>query len=165
MAIIEAQAVIGSRRTPQFSNDTQTSVSRQKLAAMLTVLHKRWLSNGWRALDPADAEPMALAWIDALDRARVPHRYYNELYHRAIELRSRRLSNGLGCDDFSVEMMIACWHTLSDELRNADIQTGRYLPATAASDCDRCYGSGVEIVEGRGARTCTSCRRPHGATG
>lgn len=124
------------------------------MAAILNVLNKRWLTKGWKALSPGDSEPMALAWIEALDRARVPHRYYNELYHRAIELRSKRLANGLECDDFSVEMMIACWQTLSEEMRNADIEAGKYLPPVAVSDCDRCYGTGIEIVEGKGARRC-----------
>lgn len=159
MAIIEAQAVIGSRRTPQSSSVTQMNVSRQKLAAMLTVLHKRWLTNGWRAMDPADAEPMALAWIDALDRAGVDYRRYNDLYHRMVKLRADRLAAGLPCDDFSVEMMIACWRQLRQEERDLDVAAGRYLPPVAASDCERCYGSGIEVVEGRGARTCTNCRR------
>lgn len=45
------------------------------------------------------------------------------------------------------------------EERDRDVAASRYLPAVAASDCERCYGSGVEVVEGRGARTCTNCRR------
>lgn len=157
MALINAQAVIGSRTMPKHSPDTPMNVSRQKLAAMLAVINKRWLTNGWRVLEPSDAEPMALAWIEALDRAGVDWRRYNDLYHRMIKLRSERLAAGLECDDFSVDLMIACWKTLRQEERDRDISKGRYLPPVAASDCDHCFGTRIEIVEGKGARPCKFC--------
>ena len=124
---------------------------------MLNVLNKRWLTQGWRVMDKADAEIMAIAWIEVLDQYKVPHDQYAELYRRCLELRSRRLSNGLKCDDFSVEMMIACWPSLAKEIHDKRVAEGKYLSSTDESDCDRCYGSGYEVT-GRGARGCV-CRK------
>lgn len=135
-------------------------ISREKITAMLNVLNKRWLTQGWRVMDKADAEIMAIAWIEVLDQYKVPHDQYAELYRRCLELRSRRLSNGLKCEDFSAELMVASWigeHGLRAELRQRQIDERRSLPATAESDCERCYGSGIEVT-GRGARVC-ACRK------
>lgn len=105
-------------------------------------------------MDEADSEPMALVWIESLDGARVPFERYAELYRRSIELRARRLAQGLKCEDFSVDMMIACWRELCKEIDKNMRDSGRYLPETAESDCPRCYGSGMEVVPGKGARPC-----------
>lgn len=115
---------------------------------MLTVLNKRWISQGWRAMDKADSEPMALVFIEALNRENVPYQHYGELFQRSIGLRANRLANGLKCDDFSVDMMLACWPGLRDELKQREIDAGRTLPETAMSQCDRCLGcgSGMERI-------------------
>lgn len=143
-----------SANTPPRRN---LGISREKITAMLNVLNKRWLTQGWRVMDKADAEIMAIAWIEVLDQYKVPHDQYAELYRRCLELRSRRLSNGLKCDDFSVEMMIACWPSLAKEIHDKRVAEGKYLSSTAESDCDRCYGSGYEVTS-RGARGCV-CRK------
>ena len=126
---------------------------------MLNVLNKRWLSQGWRVMDEKDSEPMALVWIESLDEARIPYKHYEALYRKAIGLRARRLEQGMKCDDFSVDMMIACWPTYAEELRQKDIAAHRYLPDTAASDCPLCFGAGMEVVPGKGARPCPNCRK------
>lgn len=143
-----------SANTPPRRN---LGISREKITAMLNVLNKRWLTQGWRVMDKADAEIMAIAWIEVLDQYKVPHDQYAELYRRCLELRSRRLSNGLKCDDFSVEMMIACWPSLAKEIHDKRVAEGKYLSSTAESDCERCYGSGIEVTA-RGARGCV-CRK------
>ena len=143
-----------SANTPPRRN---LGISREKITAMLNVLNKRWLTQGWRVMDKADAEIMAIAWIEVLDQYKVPHDQYAELYRRCLELRSRRLSNGLKCDDFSVEMMIACWPSLAKEIHDKRVAEGKYLSSTAESDCERCYGSGYEVTA-RGARGCV-CRK------
>jgi len=114
--------------------------------AMLAVLNKRWMSQGWRVMDPKDSEPMALTWIESLDRERIPFEHYNELYRRSVSLRSQRLAQGLKCDDFSVDMMIACWPGLKADLHQRDIDSGRLLTATAPTQCLRCYGTGLEQI-------------------
>lgn len=118
------------------------------MAAMLTVLNKRWISQGWRAMDKADSEPMALVFIEALNRENVPYQYYGELFQRSIALRSSRLAAGLKCEDFSVDLMLACWPVLREELHQREIDAGRTLPSTAQSQCERCLGSesGMERI-------------------
>jgi hypothetical protein len=97
---------------------------------------------------------MALAWIEALNREGVPWQRYDEIYHRTIKLRARRFAAGLQCDDFSVEMMIACWNELEEDIRQREIASRQYIPAVAESGCDKCFGTGVEIIDGKGARPC-----------
>lgn len=110
---------------------------------MLNVLNKRWLSMGWRVMDPQDSEAMALVWIESLDRERIPFHHYDELYRRSVRLRSHRLWKGLQCDDFSVEMMIACWPPLVQEIREREKAERRFLPPNAESTCELCFGSGM----------------------
>lgn len=97
-------------------------------------------------MDPDDSKIMALAWIENLDEHHIPYRHYEELYRRSIGLRAQRLNEGLECDDFSVDMLIACWPGLSHEIQRRDIEAGRTLPDTAASDCPRCFGVGMETL-------------------
>ena len=129
-------------------------ISREKITAMLNVLNKRWLTMGWRVMDKADAEVMAIAWIEFLDAQKIPHEHYAELYKRALDTRTRRLNAWLKCEDFSAELMAAGWPSLADELRRKRIEEKRYLPETAVSDCDLCHGSGYEITE-RGCKKCS----------
>lgn len=102
---------------------------------------------GWRAMDPEDSEPMAVVWIEALNRAGIPRQSYLELYYRCIELRARRLTEGLECDGFSVDMMISCWPSLQKEIREREINAGRTLTSNAASGCPHCLGSGMRYVD------------------
>jgi hypothetical protein len=113
---------------------------------MLNVLNKRWLSKGWRAMEPKDSEAMALVWIEELDRHRIPHDQYDTLFRRSLDLRARRMEQGKDCDDFSVDMMVACWPSLAGELERERIASGKYLPDAVARDCERCYGTGMERV-------------------
>lgn len=113
---------------------------------MLDVLKARWQTRGWHAMEKGDSEPMAIAFIRELNRHKIPYAHYMELYRRAVDLRSRRLEQGLSCDDFSVDMMIACWPALSRELHQRDVDSGRFIPETAASQCQRCFGLGLENI-------------------
>lgn len=124
------------------------------MQAMISLLNKRWLTQGWHIMNPEDSEIMAVAWIEALDAHRVPHQHYAELYSRSVNLRARRLYQGLKCDDFSVELLIACWPALAQELEQKRVDARRYLAATAESQCQRCFGAGMEVVPGKGARVC-----------
>lgn len=132
-------------------------ISREKVTAMLAVLNKRWLSQGWRVMDPKDSEPMALTWIELLDKNKIPFQHYHELYTRSIGLRSARMQQGLKCDDFSVDMMIACWPSLKNELKQKEIEARNLLPENAESVCQHCFGTGfrIEMVDGyRNSRKC-----------
>jgi hypothetical protein len=121
-------------------------VSREKLRAMLSVLNKRWLSKGWNAMERENAEPMALVFIERLNEENVPYQLYEELFNRSVKMRAQRMAQGLGCDDFSVDMMLACWPALRKEIREKEIASKSMLPETAESRCPRCMGLGKEYV-------------------
>ena len=107
-------------------------------------------------MDRADAEPMALTWIEDLDAYNIPAEHYGELYRRSIDLRVSRLNQGKDADEFSSEMMISCWTTkggLRDELKQKDIKARRYLPDAVASDCGQCFGTGMWNPDGKGLRS------------
>lgn len=127
-------------------------ISQEKINAMLAVLNKRWLTNGWRIMNPEDSETMALAFIECLNMQNIPHEHYQELYRRSVELRARRLEQGLKTEDFSVDLMLAAWPALKAEIRERDIAAG--IRSTAASDCDLCYGAGMRNIDGNGFGKC-----------
>jgi hypothetical protein len=154
---IGRQAQTGSeiiaRSSSNIPQRQSLGISREKITAMLAVLNKRWLSMGWRVMDPKDAEPMAIVWIEQLDREGIPHSAYHELYSRCVGLRSRRLEMGLSCDDFSVDMLIACWPGLRKEIKQREIDAGRTLTENAESVCKHCDGSGFKFKDG-GVKRC-----------
>jgi hypothetical protein len=126
-----------------------SGVSREKLTAMLDVLKARWQTKGFHAMEKENSEPMALECIRDLDRHGIPYQHYRELYLRSKDLRSQRMAQGLNCDDFSTDMMIACWPALRKEISE---RGPKQLSPTAPSQCTRCYGTGLENVrnaEGR----------------
>jgi len=92
-------------------------------------------------MDKKDSEPMALVFIEELNRENIPYQHYAELYHRSIGLRANRLANGQKCEDFSVDLMLACWPALQRDLRQREIDAGRTLTSNAASVCQFCKGS------------------------
>lgn len=103
-------------------------------------------------MNPEDSEAMALAFIECLNMQNIPHEYYQELYRRSVELRARRLEQGLKTEDFSVDLMLAAWPALKAEIRERDIAAG--IRSTAASDCDLCYGAGMRDFENKGYGKC-----------
>lgn len=93
-------------------------------------------------MDKDDAKVMAVVWIESLDRENIPYQHYEELYRRSVELRSQRMAQGLKCDDFSVDMMLACWPGLKEDLKQREIDRARLLPTNAESVCQLCFGTG-----------------------
>jgi hypothetical protein len=104
--------VQSSTNIPQRQN---LGIAREKIVAMLAVLNKRWLSQGWRVMDPKDAEPMALAWIEILDKYQIPYEHYHGLYLRAIETRTFRIAQGLNATEFTAELMASCWQSYCEQ--------------------------------------------------
>lgn len=149
-AAAEQPAQTGLKKPSESLLNTQRrqnfGVSAEQVNAMIAVLNKRWISQGWRAMEIKDSEPMALVWIEALNYSGVPYEHYAELYRMSVQLRATRLAQGLKCDDFSVDTMIACWSTLRHDLRDREIKAGRTLTGYAQSQCLNCYGTGIEII-------------------
>lgn len=135
-------------------------IGREKITAMLDVLKSRWQTRGWHPMVKGDSEPMAIEFIRELDRHGIPWQHYRELYNRSIDLRSRRMEQGLKTDDFSVDMMIACWPSLVTELRDREIAEGRTLTSNAETQCPNCDGTGLEkiVIDGEVMGRRPGCR-------
>lgn len=142
-----------STNIPQRQN---LGIGREQITAMLAVLNKRWLSQGWRVMDPKDAEPMALAYIELLNEHKIPYEQYQTLYARAVGLRAARISEGKSCDDFSADLMIACWPALRTELNNAKtIGADKQLYGEAYTpECDWCLDLGKILTGPRAGQPC-----------
>jgi hypothetical protein len=126
-------------------------VSREKVESMLAVLNKRWLSMGWRIMDPDDAEPMALAFIEVLDNAGVPYQSYPALYQAAVAFRAEQMQQGKRIDDFSAELMRSCWPALKEQM-NFDRQNKIAADRQLAQGGEPCPGDIAEKLEKFGVK-------------
>ena len=108
---------------------------------------------------------MALAFLERLDG--IPYQHFDELARRAGALRARRLEQGMKCDDFSADMMVACWPALRADLHDRDVAAGRTLTSSAESQCPKCGGTGMERVidsQGKYLGTRNGCRHEYEPT-
>jgi hypothetical protein len=115
-------------------------------------------------MDRTDAEAMAIVFIQTLDLKNIPYQHYGELYNRIAQLRASRTAQGLKTDEFSADLMLACWDGLASDIarrerEHNDQLRSRYLPPDPDDDqCPRCFMSfkkpGIEVVPRKGARTC-----------
>ena len=123
----------------------------------------RWrLNQGWNPWDN-DTQMAAIAsYVHTLDREGVPASAYGELYERVLSARAAAIHSGKQLPNFGAELMLASWPSLRAEIEQRRIDSGRILPDTAASQCNRCNGTGLEnvydidgrILGVRAGRTC-----------
>jgi hypothetical protein len=108
----------------------------------------RWRLNlGWKVLDDRAQVATIASYCHTLDRAGVPPSAYGELYERAIERRAASITASHRVPDFGVELLLAEWHGphgLRADIKKREVARRRTLPETAESQCERCFGLGVE---------------------
>lgn len=140
-----------TEQTPR-SSEIQTSRSPQNTPTeaevrLLTALINRARAlNGWKMQDANTLEKRMLVWRDALKQYRIPLSAYKELFDLAFNERQRKMADG---KDVPIEaaLLISCWtrpHGLRETIKQREIDAGRTLEATAASQCGRCFGTGLE---------------------
>lgn len=137
---------------------TSTTISRERHAALFAVINKIRMLNGWQTRTAQELDATIRTWDEVMGD--VPIENYPELYKRCFTVRQRYLSQGKEPPAFDATLMMSQWlgeYGLKAELRQRQIDERRSLPATAESDCERCYGSGIEVTS-RGARGCV-CRK------
>lgn len=122
---------------------------------MFAVINKSRMLNGWTTKTAQELDATIRTWAEVFDRYRIPYRHYDELYKRAFKWRVDQMHRDGKAEPMDAVMLAACWPGLSDELKSRMVAEGRYLEANAASDCERCFGSGMEVIPGKGARLCT----------
>lgn len=103
----------------------------------------------------ADLDAMIRTWAELFDQYKIPLAAYDELYKRAFDYRQNRLHDKGDYLNADATLLVSCWHGLRDELKQRDVDARRFLPVTAESDCPRCFGTGMEVVIGKGARPCS----------
>ena len=140
------------------SENTEREITREEEIALFAVINQTRALQGWTLSTASELEPIAKVWWRELSRHKIPHQHYNRLYQRALDARVRAINLGVkNIPNIDAIAMIAEWPELRRQIREREIASGRLLPTMAASDCEKCYGSGMEIVQGNGARRC-ECR-------
>jgi hypothetical protein len=95
-------------------------------------------------MDPKDSEPMALVWIEIMDKSEIPWQHYTDLYLKAMAVRMQAQRDGEQMPHFSAELMAGCWPELREEIRQREIENGRTLTGHAETQCPLCFGTGKE---------------------
>ncbi len=126
--------------------------------ALFTIINQVRALHGWSIIAADELEPICKTWWKELDRYRIPHQHYQRLYERALDARIRAINIGSkNIPEIDAIALIAGWtgeNGLAAEIRQKEIDAKKFLPPTAESDCDRCFGTGWESVPGKGARRC-----------
>jgi hypothetical protein len=133
-----------SLQTPKLTPATVITTEAEKILG--TIIFRTRLAKGWNGYDERTQKMAVMAWFEILNRQKIPPKYYDELYGRACDVRAVCLRNGKEPPEISAELMAAQWEGLAEEIRQKEIDAERFLPATAESDCPRCFGKNREFV-------------------
>lgn len=117
------------------------------------MINKVRMLNGWTTKTAQELDATIRTWAEVFDKHRIPIDAYNELYLQAFNTRSRKLFEGKDIE-LDATLMVASWPAVSAAREQKRIEDRRYISSIAASQCQRCYGAGMEVVPGRGARVC-----------
>lgn len=122
--------------------------NEQEKLALLALMNRARALNGWKMRDYTTLEKRLMLWWDVLRQYRIPLEHYKELFDMAFDVRQQKMATG---DDVPIEaaLLISCWtrpHGLKARIEQRRIEAGRTLPDTAASQCARCLGTGIENV-------------------
>lgn len=145
------------REPTQMSSQSRQSSTRtltaEQHAALFAVINKVRMLNGWTTKTAQELDATIRTWAEVFNKHNIPLDAYNDLYLHAFDTRSRKLANGDKDIPLDATLMVASWGPVSEAMKQKRINERRYLPDTAASDCQRCYGAGMEVTP-RGARVC-----------
>ena len=133
---------------------SSTTISPERHAALWGIINKVRMLNGWTIRTAQELDKTIRAWNEVLEN--VPIEAYPELYKRSFQVRALALNVGRQPPDFDATLLYSQWigeHGLRAELKRKEIESKKYLPSTAISDCDKCHGTGIECTP-RGARKC-----------
>lgn len=110
---------------------------------------------GWTTKTAQELDATIRTWGEILSRYRIPLEQYHSLYWRAFDVRQGKLQNGGDVPDFDATLLVSQWtgqNGLERELHQRRVESGKYLPDTARTQCTKCNGSGWKhIGEGRHA--------------
>lgn len=142
----------------------ERAITEPEERAIATIINQIRAVQGWGVLSARDLEAVTTVWWREFARHRIPVEQYQELFRRAFDARAKALA----ADDrnppaIDAVALVSHWvgeHGLNAELYRRRVESRRALSAAASGNCERCYGAGMEIISGRGARLCSCRRRP-----
>lgn len=137
-------------RSQQNSIETgrsEKAISPTEHAALFTIINKSRLLNGWTTRTAKDLDPTIRVWHSAFARYGIPLSAYEELYQRAFDVRQTKMQQGdlNKVPPLDATLLVSQWdgpHGLKAELKQRDIDSGKFLPDNAESICQDCFGSG-----------------------
>lgn len=142
----------------QSQRTSTTTIPREQHAALFAVINKVRMLNGWQTRTAQELDATIRTWAEVFTKHNIPVEHYNDIYLHAFDTRQRKIQHGIQPGEFDATLMVASWRSIAPEIEQKRIAEKRYLPDTAASDCQRCFGSGMEIVNQdgryRSARHC-----------
>lgn len=158
---ITSQTSLLSSDPPTISQEN-TAMTADEEQELFTIINQVRALHGWSIIAADELEPICKTWWKELARYKIPRQHYQTLYERALDARVRAINIGSkNLPEIDAIALIAGWtgeYGLASELRQKEIDAKKFLPATAVSDCDLCFGTGWETVAEKGARRCTHGR-------
>ena len=113
--------------------------------------------NGWTTRTAQELDQTIRTWGEMFAHYQIPVSAYPELYQRGFDVRQLKMREGKDVPQMDATLMVSQWTGdwgLRAQLRQREVEAGRTLASNAESICQRCLGSGWEVVEGKGARRC-----------
>lgn len=92
-------------------------------------------------------EKRMLVWWDKFRQYGIPMEHYKTLFDMAFDIRQQKMATEKEAPLIDAPLIISCWtrpHGLKAQLEEERVRSGRLLTDTAASGCERCFGTGME---------------------
>lgn len=127
--------------------DGQISIRDPRISWLTRIIAEYWEGCQFQPMEAEDLLNRALAWKTIT--MPVPSDRLYEAYAYAVQNRNpERL--------LRAEELCFAWRQLQAGYRSAGEDGGqRMLAANSSAGCDRCYGTGMEVVPEKGARRCS----------
>lgn len=145
--------------TTSRANTALREITREEEVGLFSIINQARALQGWTLAPAHELAPICKVWWKEFSRYKIHPKHYETLFQRAHDARIQSIKAGArNIPSIDATLLICQWTGeagLAAELRQKDIDSHRYLPSTAVSDCELCFGSGIEVVPGKGARNCT----------
>lgn len=129
---------------------------REQHAGLFAIINKARMLNGWTTRTAQDLDPTIRSWAELFAVYKIPISNYQELYQRAFDVRQTRTRQGSEVPQMDATLIVSQWtgtHGLRAEIEQRRIDAGNILPDVAKSQCQRCFGTGIETIFGPDGRS------------
>ena len=118
---------------------------------MLWMVNKIRALQGYSPLKPDEGEMIAVTWLEALNKRRIPAEVYADLIDKAVDVRTAALTAGQRPPDYGVDLIIAMFNG--------------YYTRERMIECEDCQGTGFMMVQKdqAGWPAATPCEHKNGS--